>query len=350
MNNDKVKKVVLFSTRKIHERFDDTLIPQFSNIILSYFTQSIDSKDVFPDLKKGLVELSTQESVLLDDVSSGFDARKQEFVQALSPIIQSIKSLLNQIQENTEDNIPDSLEVESANDDAAIACIIKDFLDRVSYSGLEESPDFAPKVRPVLSEYLSIFSKHLPKKIDSPQVSFNEEYYERIKDMTLGASNNELSRRIFHCDIDDKPSFSVKDRLCVFSNEEEDCAVCAIYAWYGDFEENHYAKWISCLIQAIKELYPKVVSVSLVLHDRDLYQDNRDEIVYSEKENENVNVSLAVFMHNNDTIMQMMDKNKSPKEIVEGIDLYFAGPPKLREVDHRRFNKLAHFLGIPKTK
>lgn len=325
-----VKEAVLFTIRDIeNEEFFKGVSPEPSQALIDYFISLGD------DLTSWLIE----------------EAHKKDGINtADEPSIDMYKSLSEDIQKNADEfeeaykkvsgsrvcseelSLVES--ISNAQDLGKLQLIKENFLSVYEDFPAEEQSRWEP---------IHCFISQIPDA-ESLEIEYQQNFSVfSLEDYNIFASTS-LNSNVTHCDKE-KPL--VQHRLGWYHKEDVTTAVCAVYPWSGEMEEDHNKKWAKALISTLEEKYPSIESIILVCHDKDFSGfSGKNEVVtgglFTDLQEESKKLkSLIVFQHNKSTIIGALKMNKAA-DIFKTINEYSTGYAKIQESDKNKLNAAAH--------
>jgi hypothetical protein len=255
--NNNIKKVALFTIRDIEKSvlFKD-ITPQKNTQLINYFISLPELKkwlnDQVSDLEEDLPSLNENENDF-DSIKRAWEGQKEELKTCFDLISKAFSDddlIAGPIQSLPEkiDNAKNSEELKRCKDDYNLAIGENTFVDEGITSAHEKILSFFDNIK---NNYQD------PNK---GKRCFSESHYEELKDYEL------MSEKTY-CDKWD--GVKVKHRLGMYCKEEDEIAVCAIFPWMGDYEDNHDKLWTQMLVGSVLEFYHNVETIILVCHDMD---------------------------------------------------------------------------------
>ena len=201
--------------------------------------------------------------------------------------------------------------------------------------------------------------------LNKASILFEPKHYEdrKIQNQILSGKVTHLNRDLTEIRIEGgyseaiDNSSRVKHRLGIYHKEEGEYAVAAVWPWpKGDtFEPNHDENWKKTIIEAINELYPNTDEMILVIHDWDLDEwKDKDQPVFRRRplsrikdsnydeeclpNKDDPRISLIVFQHTNGNVVDLLKKDRgghlnTPKQVWEAIDKYIESGYLLMKAD-----------------
>lgn len=325
------KKVVLFTIRDIEIKplFKD-VEPKTTDSLISYF---LSFSDFGPWLISN-VPSNVQEDIFdINSFKKTIEEKENEFNNA-------INELSSLFKDDEDKQFFSSLYQELAKSDVNIL-LQKKALFQESMTDVTLSTESQKTAYSMINSILDTIKANQETK----PVFTIDNYYD-IRDIALNETNT-------YCDKGGG-EVKVKHRLGMYSKEEDDNAVCAIYPWLGDYEEDHDESWTKMLVGSILAFYPKAETIILVCHDIDYKQfEGRDFVVskdinikgadntYKYTFDKRISIPLVVFQHSNQNITSAL-LIESPKEIYTLMENYVFGFVKIQDADKDEKNAEAH--------
>lgn len=292
--NDKVKKVVFYSTRNIYSYFSDEKDLIQSNSMINYFSNL--PNDDF--------------AIWLSDLAF------------LSDYLQKIKEIGQNLENDGVQNIEDKLNKVYAIYDYSTAdphYVKVNTLPTLLNSQKNNSPSD--------SFWVAAYNEYL--LLNKNKYFFKPCHFDQYRHWILSGRKTHLN----FVKRDNSPEglnsrASLIHRLGIYHKENEEHAVAAIWPWNDEKENNHDEKWKETIINAIKELYPKINDIVLVIHDGDflgLKDDEKDKVLFVGRtlsemndpnagdncalDEQNLRISLIVFQHTNGNVLNPLNKD-----------------------------------------
>lgn len=389
MINENVKHVVFFSTREIPDLFgcaESQLIGVYSASLMNYFIGGNKVlKEKIDDIYSRKIDISSEKPTTEDGwVDDNFSQRKEDLLKAID--WEEFNGVVTFVSQASGTPAYTKESIENSNGYQEINLPLMAYLDDVknynydspcnirlfeSFTNQEDSngsvtadpSTIANNTPSRLYKLLNLARRLLPFiHLTKPTVSeaninsikYDAQFYDKVKDCSLGeASDN--NRDQYNCDKLGGEPLYVSNRLGVYKKEDGEYALCAIYPWSGEFEDNHKELWERLLINVTREFYPNVESLVLMLHDRDLYSDNIEKCECLKGSIEidtkrKITYSLAVFMHTNPAIRAILSNGKqSPKEAYDSTMSYLCANDKIKESGESMQNAVRHFCAAWKS-
>lgn len=315
--NNKVKKVVFYSTRKIHPYFSDEKHLTQSNSLIEYFSKLEENN-----------EKRDEFSIWLSDLAF-LSIFKQKLEEIVPDGREDYKEIFNIIAQTKNGNPHD---INS----------ISNYLEKHQNS---EGDEFWKNTSSIFIELLKQYSHNA---ICFKPCLF-EEYGERILSGECTHLNRDLTESKRSGGNSEYDKAKVKHRLGIYHREKEEYAVAAIWPWAGSFEKEHDENWRKTAINAVKELYPCCEEIILVMHNKDFDWcqqpgEEKDRIVFKcrlwsdlAKVADTVVptfISYIIFQHDNGLVMNPLENRENlPDNIWFAIDRYLRADKIMRDAD-----------------
>lgn len=328
--NNRVKKVVFYSTRQIHPYFSDREHLFRCDSMIWYFSKLDD------EFSHWLSDLAFLTEFLhrLEENGKKFEQKDNNDIKKKLEEIRSIvyQSELMDIHKTRVNDLAIFLNKQKKSD------IVNLFWNEA------------------FQEYINL---------NNASILFEPKHYDddKIRNQILSGKVTHLNRDLTEIIINGGSSevidnsSRVKHRLGIYHKEEGEYAVAAVWPWpKGDtLEPNHDDNWKKVIVDAIKELYPNIDEIILVIHDWDLEEwKEKDQIVFRKRplsrinesdyyedglsSNDDLCISLIVFQHTNGKVLEPLYKDRgdhlnTPKQVWEAIDKYIESVCLLMKLD-----------------
>lgn len=347
--NNNIKKVALFTIRDIEKSvlFKD-ITPQKNTQLINYFISLPELKkwlnDQVSDLEEDLPSLNENENDF-DSIKRAWEGQKEELKTCFDLISKAFSDddlIAGPIQSLPEkiDNAKNSEELKRCKDDYNLAIGENTFVDEGITSAHEK----------ILSFFDNIKDNH--QDTNKGKKCFSESHYDNLKEYVLRSEKTYCDKWDGEVKVKHRLGMYYKNEVITIDSETIGYAVCAIFPWMGDYEDNHDESWTQMLVGSVLEFYPNVETIILVCHDMDFKLYAEKDFVVSRNINEDnkytrkytariIEIPLVVFQHSHSEITSTLSKS-SAKDVYTSMDNFVSGFVEMQNSDTDKKNAMAH--------